>query len=47
MPYSVRKRGKGYAIIRKSDGKTVGKSKTKKKAKASVRARMAGEKRHR
>jgi hypothetical protein len=46
MPYTITK-GKGskpYKIKNKRTGKTVGSSKTKKKAKASVRARHAGEK---
>ncbi len=44
MPYTVSKMGDMYAIIRNADGKVVGKSKTKQKADASVRARMSGEK---
>lgn len=43
MPYSVVKRGDKYAIVRKTDNKTVGVSDTKAKAQASVRARMANE----
>jgi hypothetical protein len=45
MPYSIKK-GKGarpWKIIRKSDNKIVGSSKTKADAKASIRARMQGE----
>lgn len=45
MPYRIEKRGSKYAIINKNTGKTVGKSTTKAKAEASVRARYAGEKR--
>ena len=45
MPYQVKKRGSKYAIVNKKTGRTVGKSTTKKKAKASVRARMASHKR--
>ena len=41
MPYAARKRGKGYAIVNKQTGKTVGHSTTKAKAKASARARNA------
>lgn len=45
MPYAIRKTSgaKPYKIIRKDTGKTVGKSKTKKMALASIRARYAGE----
>jgi hypothetical protein len=45
MPYSIKK-GKGarpWKIIRKTDGKTVGSSKTKANAQASIRARMQNE----
>jgi len=42
MPYTTRKSGKGYAIVNRNTGKTVGHSSTKAKAKASVRARNAG-----
>jgi len=42
MPYKVSKSGKGYRIVNKKTGKTVGHSKTKAKAQASVRARNAG-----
>jgi len=38
----VTKSGKGYRIVNKSTGKTVGHSSTKAKAQASVRARNAG-----
>jgi hypothetical protein len=46
MPYTVKHmgKGKGYAIVNKATGKTVGHSATKAKAKASIRARMAHEK---
>lgn len=43
MPYTIKKVGSKYKIIRKTDGKTVGTSDTKAKAQASVRARYAGE----
>lgn len=43
MPYSVRKAGDRWAIVRKTDGKVVGRSDTKAQAQASVRARMAAE----
>jgi hypothetical protein len=43
MPYSVRKQGDQWAIVRKDDGKVVGHSDSKAKAEASVRARMASE----
>ena len=42
MPYSVRKRGSGYAIVNKKTGKTVGHSPTKAQARKSVNARNAG-----
>ena len=46
MPYSIqfRQGGKPWKIVRKDDGKVVGSSTSKAKAKASVRARYAGEK---
>ncbi len=44
MPYRVEKRGTKYAIVNRNTGQTVGKSSTKKKAEASIRARMAGHK---
>jgi hypothetical protein len=45
MPYKVVKRSgaKPWKIINKNTGKVVGSSKTKAKAKASVRARYANE----
>lgn len=43
MPYSVKKQGAKWAIVRKTDGKVVGTSTSKKMAEASVRARMSGE----
>lgn len=47
MPYSVVKKpvksGKDYAIKNKDTGKIVGRSTSREKAKASVRARMANE----
>lgn len=43
MPYTVRKKGTKWEIIRKTDGKVVGTSDSKKKAEASVRARYANE----
>lgn len=39
MPFTVRKSGKGYVILKR--GKVVGHSKTKAKAQASIRARHA------
>lgn len=42
MPYRVEKRGAKYAIVNKNTGKTAGTSETRKKAEASIRARMAG-----
>lgn len=42
MPYSVRKSGKGYAIVKSKTGKVVGHSSSKAKAQASIRARNAG-----
>ena len=41
MPYSIRKRGKGYAIVNKNTGKTVGHSPSKAKAQRSINARNA------
>ena len=43
MPYTIAKRGNKYAIINKQTGKVVGKSDTRAKAEASVRARLASE----
>lgn len=43
MPYTIRKRGKRWAIINRDTGRTVGTSATKRKAQASVRARYAAE----
>jgi len=43
MPYSIKKVGSHFAIVRKTDGKVVGRSTSKKKAAASIRARMAAE----
>ena len=46
MPYTIRdtKTGKRpFKIINKNTGKTVGSSKTKAEAQASIRARYAGE----
>ena len=46
MPYVIRKRGTRFAIMRKNRNGTqtkVGSSNTRTKAKASVRARMAAE----
>lgn len=43
MPYTIKPIGSLFAIIRNADGKVVGKSTTKEKAEASVRARMSGE----
>lgn len=45
MPYKIVKQGSKFAIVKKDTGKTVGHSDTKAKAKASIRARYAGEKR--
>ena len=44
MPWTVRKSGNRYAIVRKDTGKIVGYSSTKAKAMASVRARYAATK---
>jgi hypothetical protein len=45
MPYRIENRGgkRPFKIINKNTGKTVGSSKTMGEAKASVRARYAGE----
>lgn len=40
MPYDIKKRGGKYAIVKKGSGKTVGTSRSKKKAAASARIRM-------
>ena len=49
MPYTIRRRKKGkktiYLIIRKTDGKVVGKSTSMAKAGASIGHRMSGERR--
>jgi hypothetical protein len=42
MPYAVHKRGKGWAIVNKRTGRTVGHSSSKAKAQRSVNARNAG-----
>ena len=44
MPHAARSRGKGkgWAIVNKATGKTVGHSTSKAKAQASARARDAG-----
>lgn len=42
MPYSIRKAAKGYRIVSKTTGKTVGHSSSKAKAQRSVNARNAG-----
>lgn len=44
MPYIVKKQKGKWIIVRKSDNTVVGHSDSKEKAEASVRARMAGEK---
>ena len=43
MPYSIRKQGPVYVIVKKDTGKAVGHSSSKQKAEASIRARYAGE----
>lgn len=43
MPYSIRKHGDKYDIIKKDTGKKVGTSDSRAKAEASIRARYAGE----
>jgi hypothetical protein len=43
MPYKVIRQGSRWAIVRRDTGKVVGHSDSKAKAEASVRARMAGE----
>jgi hypothetical protein len=44
MPYAVRQTGQNeWSIVRTDTGKVVGKSKTKKDAEASVRARYMAE----
>lgn len=43
MPYDIAKHGNQWYIIRRADGKVVGKSDSKVKAEASIRARMSGE----
>lgn len=46
MPYTVVKRTgpRPFKIVRKTDGKTVGSSRTRAEAQASIRARYANEK---
>jgi len=41
MPWTVKKSGNKWAIVKKTTGKTVGISTSKAKANASVRARYA------
>lgn len=43
MPYSYRKKGHKWEIVKKDTGEVVGTSDSKKDAMASGRARMAGE----
>ena len=43
MPYTIKKQGSQWVIIKSDTGKVVGHSSTKEKAQASVRARYAGE----
>jgi hypothetical protein len=43
MPYSVRKNGSKWQIVKKDTGEVVGTSSSKEKANASVRARYASE----
>jgi hypothetical protein len=43
VPYSIRKSGSKYQIVKKDTGKVVGTSDTREKAQASIRARYAGE----
>lgn len=43
MPYQIKKQGRRWLIVRKADGKVVGRSYSRAKAEASVRARYAGE----
>lgn len=47
MPYTARRAGRGYAIVNKATGRTVGRSTTKAKAMASARARNAAHQRRR
>jgi len=43
MPWTVRKQGSKWVIVKKSTGEVVGHSETEAKARASVRARYASE----
>lgn len=43
MPYSIRRSGSKYQIVKKDTGKVVGTSDSRAKAQASIRARYAGE----
>ncbi len=43
MPYTIKKVGNKFKIINKDKGTTVGTSDSMAKARASVRARLAGE----
>lgn len=44
MPYKLRRRNGKVEIVRKADGKVVGRSENYDKAKASIKHRMSGEK---
>lgn len=39
MPWTVRKRGSGWVVVKKTTGKVASRHKTKAKAQASIRAR--------
>ena len=43
MPYTIRKSGNRFRIVRKDTGKVVGASSSRADAQASIRARLAGE----
>jgi hypothetical protein len=43
VPYSIRKAGSGYAVVKKDSGKTVAKHTSKAKAQAQIRAIYANE----
>lgn len=45
MPYKVVKRGNRFAVVKVSDGKTMGKHESRAEAEAQVRALYAAERR--
>lgn len=43
MPYTIKKSGNKYQIVRKDTGKVIGSSDSRAKAQSSINARLAGE----